>query len=194
MMNIEAILEQVGVEIPEDKKEEFKKLLHENYKTVKEVDRLKLDIEKYKKEAEDATETLKKFDGVDVEEMKSQIAEWQKRAEDAKADYEKQISERDFNDLLKTAIADAKGKNAKTIMPLLDLDSLKASKNQKEDISKAIKSLAESEDTSFLFEDAKDKPRFTGKKKVNNPGKKYTLAELMQMKNENPDMDISQYM
>ena len=42
-------------------------------------------------------------------------------------------------------------KNAKAIAALLDIDTLKASKNQKEDIAAALKELAEAEDSKMLF-------------------------------------------
>ena len=53
--------------------------------------------------------------------------------------------------MLKTAIADAKGKNAKAITALLDIDALKASKNQATDVADALKKLSEAEDSKMLF-------------------------------------------
>ena len=43
----------------------------------------------------------------------------------------------------------------------MDVDTLKASKNQKEDIAAAIKGLSEAEDSKMLFGEAEPKP--TGK-------------------------------
>ena len=89
---------------------------------------------------------LKKFDGVDAEALKKQI-------EDLKADLKKneethasEIASRDFNDRLKECITSANGRNAKAITALLDIDVLKGSKNQKEDIAAALKKLAEAEE------------------------------------------------
>ena len=97
---------------------------------------------------------LKKFDGVDAEALKKQI-------EDLKADLKKneethasEIASRDFNDRLKECITSANGRNAKAITALLDIDALKVSKNQKEDIAAALKKLAEAEDSKFLFGDS----------------------------------------
>ena len=61
------------------------------------------------------------------------------------------MADRDFNDLLKSAISEADGKNVKAITALLDVDALKSSQNQKEDIAQALKSLAEAEDSKMLF-------------------------------------------
>ena len=53
--------------------------------------------------------------------------------------------------MLKESIATVKGKKAKAITALLDLDTLKSSKNQKEDIAAALKVLTEAEDSKMLF-------------------------------------------
>lgn len=64
--------------------------------------KLKDDAEALKKRAETAEETLKGFEGKDFEAMSAELADWKKKAEDSKAEYEKQIYERDFNDVLKS--------------------------------------------------------------------------------------------
>jgi hypothetical protein len=65
------------------------------------------------------------------------------------AEFQSQLADRDFQALLTSGIAAAKGKNPKAIMALLDMDALKASKNQKEDTAAALKALAESD--AYLF-------------------------------------------
>lgn len=108
MQNIEAILKQFGLEIPKEQAEEFRKTFHENYKTVKDYEKLETDRDKWKGQAETAEETLKKFDGVDLETMQSELADWKKKAEDAEKDYNDKIYERDFSDALKTELESVK--------------------------------------------------------------------------------------
>ena len=55
----------------------------------------------------------------------------------------------------------SKGKNAKAIKALLDVEALKASKNQKDDVAAALKKLAEAEDSKMLF--GEDQPAPVGK-------------------------------
>ena len=98
-------------------------------------------------------EALKKFDGVDHEALNKQITDLQADLKKKDDDHAAQLADRDFNDLIKESIATAKGKNAKAITALLDMDTLKASKNQKEDIAAALKVLAEAEDSKMLFGD-----------------------------------------
>ena len=73
-----------------------------------------------------------------------------------------QIADRDFQDLLRESIASLKGRNVKAITALLDVDTLKASNNQKEDITAALKVLTEAEDSKMLFGEPEPKPAGTG--------------------------------
>ena len=77
-------------------------------------------------------------------------------------DYDAKIADRDFNDLVKESIAAVKGKNPKAITALLDVETLKASKNQREDIAAALKALTEAEDSKMLFGAPEPNPVGTG--------------------------------
>ena len=59
------------------------------------------DRDQWKTRAETAEETLKGFDGVDVEGLNKQIEDWKNKAAEAEKDFQKQIEERDFADALK---------------------------------------------------------------------------------------------
>lgn len=120
-------------------------------------DDLKVTQEKLKT----AEEAVKKFDGVDPEALKKQIADLQTDLKKKDDDHAAELAARDFNSLIEKSISAVKGKNAKAIMALLDMDSLKASKNQKEDVEKALKTLAEAEDSKMLFGEPEAKPAGT---------------------------------
>ena len=73
----------------------------------KDIGKVKKDLEnmtderdKEKERADTAEETLKGFDGVDVEVLNKSIADWKKKAEDAEKDYKQKLADRDFNDLV----------------------------------------------------------------------------------------------
>ncbi len=116
----------------------------------KETDKVKA----HKTTIDGLKEDLKKFDGVDVTALNEKISQLEKDVQAKDTEYAQQLADRDFQDLLKESIATAKGKNAKAITALLDIDSLKASKNQKEDVAEALKTLAEAEDSKMLFGDS----------------------------------------
>ena len=106
----------------------------------------------------DLKKDLEEFKDADVSGMKQKIADLEKDIQTKDATHQKEIADRDFNDLLKESIAFANGKNAKAITALLDVETLKASKNQKEDIAAAIKTLTEAEDSKMLFGEPEPKP------------------------------------
>lgn len=110
--------------------------------------------DKQKTTIEDLKSDLEAFKDVDVSEMKEKITTLENDLRNKETEYAQQIADRDFQDILKESIASAKGRNAKAIAALLDVDTLKESKNQKEDIAAALKTLAEAEDSKMLFGEA----------------------------------------
>ncbi len=161
MKNIFDIMKEFGIEVPEDHKKDFEKAVLENYKTM-------ADYEKQTEKLNKANDTIKADDAamkdlqtkldeykdVDVSALNQRIADLETEKGNIESDYQKKIAERDFNDLIKDGIAAAHGKNVKAITALLDTETLMQSKNQKEDIAAAIKTLTEAEDSKMLFGDA----------------------------------------
>lgn len=160
MKNIFEIMKEYGLEVPDDKKKDFEKAVLENYKTVTDYDNQtkKLETADATIKANDtAIAELKKqlegFKDVDVTALNQRITDLESEKENIKKEYDDKIADRDFNDILKDSIAVVKGKNAKAITALLDVETLKASKNQKEDVAAALKALTEAEDSKMLFGD-----------------------------------------
>lgn len=151
MKNIEAILAELGIEIPEDKKADLLKAVGENYKTINDWQRQKEKADDLATQLGTATEELKKFEGVNAEDLKTQIENLNKKLKEQETEYQSKIADRDFQDLVDKAIAKHKGVNAKAIKALLDMEALKGSKNQETEIDKAIVGLTEAEDSKMLF-------------------------------------------
>lgn len=169
MKNIFEIMKEYGLEVPEDKKKDFEKAVLENYKT-------QTDYDNQTKKLDAANETIKAndtamkdlqtqldgFKDVDVTGLNKRISDLEEEKKNIQKDYDSKIADRDFSDLVKESIAAAKGKNPKAIMALLDVNVLKASKNQKEDIAAALKTLTEAEDSKMLFGEPEPNPVGTG--------------------------------
>lgn len=169
MKNIFEIMKEYGLEVPEDKKKDFEKAVLENYKT-------QTDYDNQTKKLDAANETIKAndtamkdlqtqldgFKDVDVTGLNKRISDLEEEKKNIQKDYDSKIADRDFSDLVKESIAAAKGKNPKAIMALLDVNALKASKNQKEDIAVALKTLTEAEDSKMLFGAPEPNPVGTG--------------------------------
>ena len=153
-------------------KEQIDKVLdmhHEEYDPVKkDLDTANADLaaEKEKTSTQETTiaglkKDLGEFKDADVSGMKQKIEDLEKDIQTKDAAHKQEIADRDFNDLLKECITAAKGVNAKAITALLDVPTLKASKNQKEDIATAIKALTEADDSKMLFGEPDPKPAGT---------------------------------
>lgn len=165
-------------------KEQIDKVLdihHKEHDPVKkELDAAQEDLKSEKEKASTQETTIKElkkdleeFKDADVSGMKKKIEELEEGIKTKDADHQKEIADRDFNDLLKESIAASKGRNAKAITALLDVDTLKASRNQKEDIAAALKALTEAEDSKMLFGEPEPNPVGTG-----NPIGRVTNANI----------------
>ena len=154
-------------------KEQIDKVLdmhHTEYDPVKkDLDTAQADLtaEKEKtatqeKTISDLKKDLGEFKDVDVSGLKKKIEDLENDIKTKDATHQQEISDRDFNDLLKESISAVNGKNAKAITALLDVEALKASKNQKEDVAAALKTLTEAEDSKMLFGEPDPKPAGTG--------------------------------
>ena len=187
MKNIHTILSEIGVTIPEDKKADFDKAVAENYKTAaefeKKVNRLTEDLNAEKKRADTAVETLKGFEGKDFDAITRDRDKWKKDYEDTVAAHQKEQEDREFNSVLEAAITDAKGKNAKAIMALMDLDKLRSSKNQEKDIKAALDAMRN--ESGYLFDDNGGAPTFTdpnGNGGNKGGGGNTTMKDIMKIK------------
>lgn len=110
MQNIIEILKSNGIEIPEDKVATINKAVSENYKTVsefeKKVSKLEEENESLKDRAETAEETLKGFEGKDLNAMQKEIDDWKEKATKAESEYNTKMAEHEKQELLKEAFAD----------------------------------------------------------------------------------------
>ena len=161
MKNIETILKEAGLEVTAEQLAAIEKEVKENYKTVIDYDKQKDKLAAAEDKVNTLTESLAKFENVDADKLSSEIADLKEQLAKKDSDYKAQLADRDFDDIVKDAIAEAHGKNAKAIRALLDVDALKASKNQKADVVAAIKKLTEAEDSKMLF--GEDQPAPVGK-------------------------------
>lgn len=102
MQNYEQILQELGIEVPEDKKSNLKKKMDENYRTKLDYDKVTQKRDEYKTSLDDVQAKLDGFKNVDVDDLKGQIAtlttqlndEKTARATDArKIELEKTINE-----------------------------------------------------------------------------------------------------
>ena len=106
----------------------------------KDINGIKQERDTYKTQLSTAQATLKSFEGVNISELQGKIQT-----------LTTELAERDFNDLLKSTAEGFKPRDIKAVMPFLDVDKLKASKNQETDIKAALEIVKK--EKGYLFQD-----------------------------------------
>lgn len=169
-------------------------------KLQKENEKLTADRDKEKERADTAEETLKKFDGVDVETMQAEIATWQQKAKDAEKDYADKLAQRDFEDALKEEISGYKFTSEaakKAIMAEIREAGLKVKDGKILGLSDLIAQMKEKDASAFVdekqeqLEAGRAKP-FTGPLKgaaqptTSEKFKAMSLDERMKLKASDP--------
>lgn len=183
-------------ENPENKDKQVKlaNLSSGKYVDKKKYDDAVVERDKFKGQLDTATETLKGFEGVDVKELRDQVQTLTNDLETERKNHKQWVADRDFSDAIEKAITAAGGKNAKAITGILDIEALKASKNQEADIKAALEAIKESDE--YLFESGGPVPRIVGGTGGGSGiigGKKpseMTYTELCEYMEQNPGAEI----
>lgn len=139
-------------------KEVVDAIMAENGRDIEEAKKPFADYESIKGQLATAKEGLKAFEGVDVKDLQGQVAKLTKDLEDKEAKHKAELADLAFDGVLKDAIAAARGRNEKAIRALLDVDALKASKDQTADIKAALEALKK--DSGYLFETDETPPPY----------------------------------
>lgn len=215
MQNYEQILQELGIEVPEDKKSDLKKKMDENYRTKSDYDKVAQKRGEYKTSLDDTRTKLEGFKDVDVDDLKNQISTLTTQLNDEKtaraADARKAEVEKMVNDFFSST--DDKGEKMYSFLNDITADYYRGELTKALDSDSAKgKSITDIFNTMITDKDGNQKEgifvdrdqqqarqnaaRFTthAVKNSGDGGKKPTMTELMRMKNEDPSLDISQYM
>ncbi|MDO5797518.1 MAG: hypothetical protein Q4Q33_00600 [Eubacteriales bacterium] len=85
MQNYEQILQELGIEVPEDKKSDLKKKMDENYRTKTDYDKVVQKRDEYKASLDNVRSKLDGFKDIDVDDLKGQVATLTTQLNDEKA-------------------------------------------------------------------------------------------------------------
>lgn len=137
----------------EGREDIIKKIMAENGKDIEaakgELTKAEADRDKYKEQLDEATESLEKFKDVKPEELSAEIEKLQQTIKDKDTEYAQKIADMEFNSAIEKAITEAGAKNTKAVKALLDIEALKGSKNQKDDIASALETVKK--DNEYMF-------------------------------------------
>lgn len=130
----------------------------------------------YKTQLETAQASLKSFEGVDVEQLKTKISDLTAEIDTNKSKYEAEIADIKFTNLLISKVTAFGARNAKAVISLLNVDKLKASKNQEQDITAALKAVKDSDGYMFVSDDIADNG--SDKKENDNDGQQQNAPQF----------------
>ena len=116
-------------------------IMAENGRDIEAAKKPFADYDSIKEQLQTAKDGLKTFEGVDVAQLQGQIATLNTQLADKDKEWQEKLDTMAFEGKVKDAITEARGKNVKAISALLDMDALKASKNQDVDIKSAVEAL-----------------------------------------------------
>lgn len=190
-VDILKLLAAQGIEVPQDKQEVLKTAFDTELGKV--TRKLEAERDTLRESLQTAQDTLKTFEGVDVKDLQGKVAALTETLETKEMEYQDKLADMEFNSVLDSAILASKAKNAKALKALLDVEKLKTSKNQAEDVKAAIEAVKGEND--FLFES--NEPIMNPVKETNGgqmpPGvtkelfAKMGYADRLKLKKSNPE-------
>lgn len=133
-------------------------LLEEHSRGIEKIKKQYSDYDTIKEQLAAANKTIEDFKGMDIDGVKKAAEEWKQKSEQAERDAAQRIADMEFDNDLKDAIKAAKGKNVKAISALLDIPTLKQSKNRAEDLKTAIENVQKKE--TYLFGEDQTPPPY----------------------------------
>ena len=189
MKKIYEILAAMGVSLTDEQKKDFEKTFKEAYTPKSDFDRLTAESGNYKSQLETAQAALQKFDGIDVDNLKGEIQKLTDDLQKKENEYQTKLADMEFNNFLDNAITASGARNLKAVRALLDVDTLKGSKNRDVDIKNAIAAVKSENDYMFGTEHKPFVP--VNPASGGAGGKKMTLSEAMAYANAHPNTDIT---
>lgn len=200
MQNYEKILEDLGIEIPEDEKADLKKKMSENYKTVADYNKQVEKKDEYKTSLDEVQSKLADLEKEDVDGLKTKITTLTQELADEKEARAKEAKQTELRDKVKDFLSDKKFVNAITE------DSIRSQMIQKleeengknaEDVFKELTTKDGKPIENILVDEKKVPdvkiPSFTTKfnsgeqKKGTQKLREMSLDDRMKLKAEDPD-------
>lgn len=150
---------------------------------------------------ETANETVRSFKDVDVEGLQTKIQEYEKKIADIEAKAELERTQKEFDSALKGVLSEfefsSEGAKRDVIRQIKEAD-LKVKDGKIIGINDVLKDIQEADKSAFIDKEQREAEK--GRAKFGDttgkhvpPKKKIPMSQLMKMKNENPDLNIDDY-
>lgn len=116
----------------------------------KDVNGIKAERDTYKTQLDTASATLKTFEGVNIADLQGKITQLTGDLAQKDTEIKSKLAEIEFSSNLEKTINSFGPRNSKAVMALLDVESLKGSKNQDSDIKSALEAVKK--ENAYLFQ------------------------------------------
>lgn len=200
MRNIVEICKAMGIDVPEDKSAALLKAVNdEGYVTRAEMDgkisRITAERDTAQQRAQTAEDALKKFDGIDPQQIQAELDSWKQKAETAQRDAEQKLAQRDFADALQTAMAEIKFTSTaakRAVMAEVSGTGLTVKDGKILGLNDLLDTIREKDPSAFVDEEQeeadKHKAKFTtSKHKETGKLRDMSLDEIMALKRDHPE-------
>ena len=200
MQNYEKILEDLGIEIPEDKKADLKKKMSENYKTVADYNKQVEKKDEYKISLDELQSKLADLEKEDVDGLKDKVATLTQELADEREARAKEAKQVELKDKVNDFLSDKKFVNAITEDAIRSQMLSKLEKENGKNAEDVFKELTvkDGKPIENILVDEKKEPKsktpsFTSKfnsgehKKGTQKLNEMSLDEQIKLKAEDPD-------
>ena len=188
-MNIIEKLKTFNVEITSEMEKAFSGDFLSEREVEKKLSKLQSENESLKERAETAEETLKGFEGKDLDAMQKEIDDWKEKATKAESEYNAKMAEHEKQELLKEAMKEVEftSESAKELITKKIADSISVKNGRLIGFNDLLEDAMKNDASAFVNKDQQNleqnKAKFTDK--MNNQGGKsgtMTKDEIMQIK------------
>lgn len=199
-MNIIEKLKQFNVEITSDMEKAFGGDFLSEQEVNKKLNRAETDRDAWKQRAETAEETLKGFEGKDLDTITKERDEWKKKAEDAEKEYAEKEAEREKQELIKEAFSDIKftSESAKKAIMAQIAEGVTVKNGKLIGFNDLLDEAKKADTSAFVDEEQEqleeEQPRFSRSMNHNKTGKnrqqilsEMSLDERIKMKAKDPE-------
>ena len=150
MQNYEQILQELGIEVPEDKKADLKKKMGENYKTISDYNKVVEKRDEYKTSLDDVQGKLDGFKDVNVDDLKGQIATLTTQLAEEKAGRQADSKKQERLAVLDEFLKDKKFVNTITEKSIRDSIMAELEKETGKSVDKIFDSLTKDKDGNLM--------------------------------------------
>lgn len=155
MADISEILKEIGVEIPEDKKESFLKDFRSSYKSVHELEKIREKKDSLETRINELNDTINGYKKIDVDGLKNEVNAWKEKYENVDKEYTKKINKQILTNAFMGYKFSSKTARNGIFAEALNSDKIKFENESVIGLDDFIKGMKETDPEAFILEEEK---------------------------------------